>query len=513
MAETSASAENAQGAHGDGREYLVFAVGEGRYALPMEPVDEILRVPVLTPVPLSPAGIVGALNLRGRVLPVADLRHLLGYPESAPDDHARILVTEARGGLGLLVDAVLEATTIDPGRIRPVGNVTELAQVSWLDGMVQCDQGLVQCMDLGRLVDGAGLAAQPPGQQETGGALALGETGEADKTAEAQYELLGLQVGDQTFGVRLDTVVEILHEPERVSPVSDAPPAVVGVIEWRNRTLPLVDLAGHFGLEPADTDERRVLVVPLAGDRAALDGPLVGLRADRVREVLRVPARQVDAIPETMRQTGSMDECSAVARLDDKRLVSILDADRLMASSDARRSAVTGDGDAASGAAGTEAPGAEQFVLFDLAGTPYGVPIEAVKEIIRPPEQLTRVPRAPDLVDGALNLRGAILPVIGLRRHLGLGPVPEAESARVLVLRRDVAWLGFGVDAMLGAQEFAPEAMRPAPRNATRHADLLTRVATDADGRMILLLDPAGLAARVEAAAEEQALKDREAAC
>lgn len=513
MAETSASAANAGGTHANGREYLVFAVGEGRYALPMEPVDEILRVPALTPVPLSPPGIVGALNLRGRVLPVADLRHLLGYAHVTPDDHARILVTEARGGLGLLVDAVLEATTVDPERIRPVGNVTELAAVPWLDGMVQCDQGLVQCMDLERLVDGAGLAAEPPRQEETGGAMALGEAGEAADTAEAQFELLGLQVGDQTFGVRLDTVVEILHEPERVSPVSDAPPAVVGVTDWRDRTLPLVDLAEHFGLEAAETGERRVLVVPLAGDRAALGGPLVGLRADRVREVLRVPARRVDAIPETMRQTGSMEECSAVARLDDNRLVSILDADRLMASSEARRAAVSGDGEVAGDTTGSADSGAEQFVLFDLAGTPYGVPIEAVKEIIRPPGQLTRVPRAPDLVDGALNLRGGILPVIGLRRHLGLGPVPEAESARVVVLRRDVAWLGFGVDAMLGAQEFEPDAMRPAPRNATRHADLLTRVATDADGRMILLLDPVGLAARVEAAAEEQALQDREAAC
>lgn len=484
------------------REYLIFAVGEGRYALPMAPVDEIIRVPEMTPVPLSPGAVVGAVNLRGRVVPVAALRPLLGYGETDADESARIFVTSARGGLGLLADAVLETTVLTPEQIRPANNVTELAELPWLDGVVHCDQGLVQCLDLERLVDAGNLEVMPSATSDAGGSMALQQTG-APAPSDSLHELLGIAVGDQTFALPLDSVVEILQEPQDLSPVPDGPEAMIGIADWRDRPLPLLDLGRHFGLSPdAAGSARRVLVVPLSGDRDDLEGPMLGLIADAAREVLRVPERQVDAVPEVMRASGQLDECSAVVRLEDGRLVSVLAPQRLVSERQLREA-----GEAAVAAEGNAAEeDGEQFVLFDLAGQAYGVPIAAVKEIIRPPETLTRVPRAPGLVEGALNLRGSILPLVGLRRYLGLGPVPEEDDARVLVLRRETAWLGFGVDAVLRVERISDNSIRPAPESATRHTDLLSRVAAADDGRMTLLLDPKGLAARVEAAAEEMTM-------
>ena len=490
-----------------GREYLIFAVGAGRYCLPMAPVQEIIRVPELTPVPLSHGAIIGAVNLRGRVIPVADLRQLLGHATTEPDEHARVLVTDARAGLGLLVDCVQEATVISADQMRPAANVTDVADVPWLESVVQCGEHLVQCLDLERLVDNAGLE-QTVGKnsdRSAGGDLASTKI----EPVEERHELLGLDVGGQTFALPLGQVVEILREPEIMSPVPEAGDAMLGVADWRERPLPLLDLGRRFGLPgKEDSGDRRVLVVPLSGDRDAIDGPVVGLVADSAREVLRVPSHRVDSLPELLRQGDALRECSAVARLEDGRLVSVLDAERLLPDRQFRELADDGTGDADD----TDMV-SEQFVVFDLAGRPYGVPIDSVKEIIRPPDQLTRIPRAPDLIDGALNLRGTILPVVGLRRHLGLGPVPESDATRVLVLRRETGWLGFGVDAVLRVERIARDAIGAAPESATRHVDLLTRVATHDDGGITLLLDPTGLAARVEAAAEDQLAMATEAAC
>ncbi|MFV8833639.1 chemotaxis protein CheW [Aquisalimonas sp.] len=491
-------------------QHLVFALGDGAYTVAMAPVREIIRVPEVTPVPLSHDAVIGAVNLRGQVIPVADLRQLLGYPAVEPGEDARVLVTSLRDGLGLLVDAVLEATVLDPGDVRPAENVTGVVDLPWLEGVVhRCDR-LVQCVDLERLIANVGLEIVTTETLERSGGGSLGGTAEQAETAGQRRELIGLDVAGQTFALPLRQVVEILREPEVTTAVPDGPPAMLGIADWRDRPLPLLDLARYFDLPEHDGEaERRVLVVPLAGDRDSLDGAVVGLVADAAREVLRVPAHRVDPLPEIMRQGGGLQECSAVGRLEDGRLVSVLDAEQLLHDRDL---AAVLNRDDVSGAA-DDPSAVEQFVTFELAGRPYGVPIDAVKEILRPPERLTRVPRAPALVEGALNLRGSILPIIGLRDYLGLGPVPDSERARVLVLRRESGWLGFGVDAVLSVEQVARASIAPAPGNATRHTDLLTRVAMDDNGGMTLLLDPAGLAARVEAAAEEVAMANLEPQC
>ena len=59
----------------------------------------------------------------------------------------------------------------------------------------------------------------------------------------------------------------------------------------------------------------------------------------------------------------------------------------------------------------------EQFIIFRLGDQEYGLPIAAVDEIARPPEQITRLPKAPAFIDGVMNLRGSVVPIVDLRRR------------------------------------------------------------------------------------------------
>ena len=178
----------------------------------------------------------------------------------------------------------------------------------------------------------------------------------------------------------------------------------------------------------------------------------VGIVTDTVKEVLRVARAVVDPLPELLANGGALREVEAICRLGGgRRLVSILSAEQLFATTN-----LTGAGISAGdtmremrGAAETErADEEEQFVVFRLADEEYGVPIDAVHEIVRVPEQLTRVPRTPPFIEGVVNLRGAVLPVIDQRRRFRLPDAERNDRQRIMVFAIAGVRTGFIVDSV-----------------------------------------------------------------
>jgi len=96
-----------------------FRVGQQSYALPIAAVREIVRPPEITAVPQAPEHVAGVMNLRGRILPVVDLRKRFGQPVAGSSKN-RVLVIEMDGKLiGLLVDAASEVLKISPEAMEP----------------------------------------------------------------------------------------------------------------------------------------------------------------------------------------------------------------------------------------------------------------------------------------------------------------------------------------------------------------------------------------------------------
>ncbi|MHB9130776.1 MAG: chemotaxis protein CheW [Armatimonadota bacterium] len=89
----------------------------------------------------------------------------------------------------------------------------------------------------------------------------------------------------------------------------------------------------------------------------------------------------------------------------------------------------------------------EQLVIFTLGEEAYGVSIEAVNTIIRLPD-ITAVPHAPVYVEGVINLRGLIVPVINLRTRFGLPTTEATKATRVVVVENDGMQVGMVVDAV-----------------------------------------------------------------
>jgi purine-binding chemotaxis protein CheW len=142
----------------------------------------------------------------------------------------------------------------------------------------------------------------------------------------------------------------------------------------------------------------------------------------------------------------------------------------------------------------------EQFIIFRLGKQDYGIPIGAVAEIARPPEGITRLPKAPNFIDGVMNLRGSVVPIINLRRRFDLGATEHAASQRILNLAVGGVTAGFLVDGVSEIMKAQIDAIQPAPEVSQEQMRLISRVINlEADGRLILLVDPTQLLDKIEA--------------
>lgn len=103
-----------------------------------------------------------------------------------------------------------------------------------------------------------------------------------------------------------------------------------------------------------------------------------------------------------------------------------------------------------------------QLLSFDLAGAPYALPVERVREIVRI-RPITSVPRMPSHVCGVVSLRGEIVQVLDLRRCLGLPPATPARATRIVVVHGTEGGVaGLLVDGVTEVFSAAEDALRPA---------------------------------------------------
>lgn len=87
----------------------------------------------------------------------------------------------------------------------------------------------------------------------------------------------------------------------------------------------------------------------------------------------------------------------------------------------------------------------EQLVIFDLSGQKYAIPVLNTQEIIKMVD-VTPIPRSDDFVDGVINLRGRIVPIINLKKRLSLQRAEATRDTRIIVVEHDEASVGIIVD-------------------------------------------------------------------
>jgi purine-binding chemotaxis protein CheW len=146
--------------------YLTFALGNEEYSVPVLKVREIIKIMDITAVPQVPEYVKGVVNLRGKVIPVVDLRLKFGFPAQDYTERTCIIVVEvalATGArmMGIIVDHVSEVLNVAGEQIEQTPEFGDEIQTDYMKGIAKVQGQVKILLDLDRVLGVDGTIAMP----------------------------------------------------------------------------------------------------------------------------------------------------------------------------------------------------------------------------------------------------------------------------------------------------------------------------------------------------------------
>ncbi len=136
-------------------QFVTFTLNNEQYAVDILNVQEINRITEITKVPNSPDYVEGVINLRGKVIPVINLRKKFRFDEKPTDDTSRIIIMEINGITnGLVVDSVSEVLRVPSSIIEPAPPMSSDLSGSFIKGIAKMDDRLIILIDIDKLIGG-----------------------------------------------------------------------------------------------------------------------------------------------------------------------------------------------------------------------------------------------------------------------------------------------------------------------------------------------------------------------
>jgi purine-binding chemotaxis protein CheW len=473
--------------------FLTFK-SEGRlYAVPATSVSEVTRMPPLARVPQAPPSLMGLANLRGTVLPVASVRGLMGRQDTAATPAARLIVLHAASPVALAVDEVADLVRVASEKVKTAEADVASEAGEHLSGVFESVVGIIKILDVAELLRRGFV--QSVSRRQTVATVVAAKDAKNSRLETARQRLVTFDVAGQEYAFPLDTVREIVTTPESLTIIPGSDDAVRGVIPYRDGLLPLLSLRRLLGLPSATLPREKALIVTVGNI-------LVGFVADRTHAVVSVePDRVEPAPPVIAARAGGEMQIKEIYRAKEGRLVSILAPERLFRE-EAMRKLTNGEIRMKTKAeVAHQDSGAEtlRFLVFKLDENEFALPIDAVDEVARVPDQITRLPKTPKFLEGVVNLRGDVLPVIDQRRRFDMAPTTASASKRLLLVRSERHRAGLIVDSVTEVLRCSPEQVQPSPDLTGEALGLVHSVINlERAGRIVLLLDPAELLTRTE---------------
>lgn len=459
------------------------------YALPVRRVAEIVRVPVMARVPQAPPALRGLANLRGAVMPIADLNGLLRLAAQPLTERARAVVIDAPAPFALLVETVEGIITVDDDRIDRAASGTVVDGAD--GGAFSADGRPVRILDIDALVERS-FTLQASGRSPARGRLTAAA---AHAEASAGRDMLAsFLVGGQEYALPFAVVQEVVNLPPSLTELPGADAGMPGLMAFRGGLLPLLSLRALFGLDAGVAGSEKIIVT-------AIHGVPVGVVVDAVQQSVAVDPARLEAVPAIMAaRIGGEARVKAIYRNQaDNRLISVLDPDLLLNEETMRRLGPLQSPASRTqqSVAGTQ--GAMMLLAFHLGDDEFALPVGAVEEVALVPDRMTRVPRTPDFLEGVINLRGDVLPVIDQRKRFDMPPLASTARSRLIVVRSGPHRAGIIVDSVSDVLAVDETMVAPAPDLTGEPTRLIRSIVSLEEGRrIVMLLDPSELLTRAE---------------
>lgn len=142
---------------------VVFELGSEHFGVEIASVESIIKMQSITKLPHVPNFVEGVTNLRGKVLPIIDLRKRFGLEPKQADKNSRIIVVSLhQSEVGMIVDEVSEVLTVPNGAVEPAPAITTTVDSAFITGIAKLGPRLVILLDLHRILMNEERLSLPP---------------------------------------------------------------------------------------------------------------------------------------------------------------------------------------------------------------------------------------------------------------------------------------------------------------------------------------------------------------
>ena len=472
---------------------VTFTLDGVEFGLDIDRVQEITPRTEITTVPGAPSFVLGVVNLRGMIIPVLDSRMRFHLEPQAPTAKTRIIVLDLAGQpTGFQVDAIAEVVRLDNVVIRDTPPLVAGIRSDYLAGMVTVGSRLITLIDLSKILDSSEFTHRELLLESNANSRGLGMASMEveEEIVEDELPYVTFALGTESFGINLQQVEEIIELPT-VTKVPDAPDYVQGVICLRDQVLPLLDVVRLLHVEEAAEAAQRDMVILLNFGESK-----IGIVVDGIQEIIRIREEEILPPPQTLGEEEAAKFEGVVIRPD--RMVSLIkllnvlrteDHQKLMAMGASLSNKVEEDALAASNDLA--------LVAFRLGAETYGLRLHEVREIIMA-GMVTPVPRAPSFIEGVLNLRGEVIPVIDLRDRFGLPRQQATSLSRIVITPIADIFTGLVVDSVEEVKSVDQRRLEDPPKVAAAQANTYIQKVARANDGVIFILDIQELLSDVE---------------
>jgi len=418
----------------------LMRLGGALLALPVSAIREVVPgQAAYKPLPVKAEGLLGAVDIRGAIISVLDLRSTLGL--SMPGDGVHFIVIMRHAGhlIGLTVDEVVGIARPQPGDLFALSTATPSLASALATHTFQT-QG-----EIATVLDAKGIAelSDVPLVEEKA-------AGRRDPAAAATESILLFRYGNCHLGINA-TCVDATVPAMAIRKTALSVGHCLGVIDHHGYEVPVVDTQAVIGLGMGELQALTpVIVIRLANDA------LLGFAIDEVRDIVRIASTDIVAMPPLAHNEASLFRgmIASTAGHQDSLVLdgAALQADPdLVVIADLRKPSLVEQNSASPGASalsGATWVGRPQTYLTYAAGAELATPLEQITEILDYPSQISPFGLPTLGLLGLFKHRDRVTPLVSLAARLGKRHNLDAAQARVLLVQHDGMTAGFAVEGL-----------------------------------------------------------------
>lgn len=301
------------------KQIVIFKIGQERWGLEMFDVQEIIRLVEITPVPEGSAFVEGIINLRGKVIPIINMRRMMGIQGTTVSLSSRIVLIKAGLVTGFLVDEVEDILDVGATQIEPVPADFHLRD--FVKNIIKLNEKLVILLDINKIMemekekisgvyelksippDGSAISPMLVVDEETKKilhqrAIELAKTPLLEHV-DKKINLVVFLLNNEWYGVEEIEIREILRY-KKIFFVPHADSYMEGIVNVRGEIIPVINLADLLGLQRSSFQkESRILVV----DKDIFK---VGLLVDKVAEIIELDKDTLQILSDVVSQEKAL---------------------------------------------------------------------------------------------------------------------------------------------------------------------------------------------------------------